>query len=74
MAAKPVEFLNEASAEYEAVFDWYLSRSESSASKFALELAQAVGLIAAAPQRWSAGPHGTHAHGRRRPGYWKSRI
>ena len=59
MAAKSVEFLEEASAEYEAAFDWYFARSESSASKFASELAQAIAMIAEAPQRWPAGPYGT---------------
>ena len=59
MAAKSVEFLEEASAEYEEALDWYLTRSEASASKFASELAQAIGMIAEAPQRWPAGPHGT---------------
>ncbi|MGD0322923.1 MAG: type II toxin-antitoxin system RelE/ParE family toxin [Terriglobia bacterium] len=59
MAAKSVEFLEEASAEYEEALDWYLTRSEASASKFARDLAQAIGMIAEAPQRWPAGPHGT---------------
>jgi len=59
MAAKCVEFLEEASAEYEAAFDWYFARSEASASKFSSELAQAIGMIAEAPQRWPAGPYGT---------------
>jgi plasmid stabilization system protein ParE len=59
MVAKPVEFLVEASAEYEEALDWYFARSEASASKFASELAQAIGMIAEAPQRWPAGPYGT---------------
>jgi plasmid stabilization system protein ParE len=59
MAAKSIEFLEEASAEYEAAFDWYFARSEASASKFASELAQAIRMIAEAPQRWPAGPYGT---------------
>ena len=59
MAAKSVEFLEEASAEYEAAFDWYFTRSEATASNFANELAQAIGMIAEAPQRWPAGPCGT---------------
>ena len=59
MAAKSVEFLEEASADYEAAFDWYYRRSVGSASKFSSELAQAIGMIAEAPQRWPAGPHGT---------------
>jgi plasmid stabilization system protein ParE len=46
MAVKSVEFLDEASAEYEAAFDWYLARSESSAANFAAELAHAVSMIA----------------------------
>jgi plasmid stabilization system protein ParE len=99
MAAKSVEFLQEASAEYEAAFDWYFTRSEPSAWKFSSELAQAIDMIAEAPQRWPAGPHGTRkfllhrfpfaviyrelpsaiqvlavAHGRWRPGYWKTCI
>ena len=59
MTAKSVEFLDEASAEYEAAFDWYFTRSESSASNFADELAQAISMIAEAPQRWPVGPWGT---------------
>jgi plasmid stabilization system protein ParE len=59
MAAKSVEFLDAASSEYEAAFDWYFTRSEASASNFAGELAQAVSMIAEAPHRWPAGPHGT---------------
>ena len=59
MAAKSVEFLEEASAEYEDAFGWYFARSESSAAKFAQELAQAIDIIAEAPQRWPAGQHGT---------------
>jgi plasmid stabilization system protein ParE len=59
MTAKLVEFLDEASAEYEAAFDWYFTRNEASAANFANELAHAIGMIAEAPQRWPAGPHGT---------------
>ncbi len=59
MAAKAVEFHEEASAEYEEAFDWYFTRSQPSASKFANELGQAIGMIAEAPQRWPAGLYGT---------------
>ncbi len=59
MAVKSVEFLDEASAEYEEAFDWYFTRSEASASNFADEIAQAVSMIAEAPRRWPAGPYGT---------------
>jgi plasmid stabilization system protein ParE len=58
MAAKSVEFLEEASADYEAAFDWYFTRSEATAANFANELARAIGMIAEAPQRWPAGPYG----------------
>jgi plasmid stabilization system protein ParE len=56
MADKAVEFHEEASAEYQEAFDWYFTRSQPSASKFANELGQAIGMIAEAPQRWPAGP------------------
>ena len=59
MAAKSVDFLEAASSEYEAAFDWYFARSKASASTFADELAQAVNMIAEAPHRWPAGLHGT---------------
>src|SRR5271157_4189131 len=59
MEVKSVEFLEEASAEYEVAFDWYFARSEASAANFADELAHAVSMIAEAPQRWPAGPYGT---------------
>jgi plasmid stabilization system protein ParE len=59
MAAKPVEFHEEASAEYEKAFDWYFARSEPTASKFANELDRAIGMIAEAPQRWPGTSYGT---------------
>jgi toxin ParE1/3/4 len=52
MVSKEVEFHEEASAEYEAAFDWYFARSEPAASKFAEELSRAIGTITQAPQRW----------------------
>jgi len=59
MASKKVEFHEEASAEYEAAFDWYFTRSAMAASKFAGELGHAIGVIAEAPQRWPGSIHGT---------------
>ena len=59
MTAKSVKFLDEASTEYEAAFDWYFTRSEASAADFADELAHAISMIAEAPERWPAGPYGT---------------
>lgn len=49
MAAKSVEFIKEASAEYEAAFDWFFTRSEQSAAKFAGEVGRAIDMIAEAP-------------------------
>jgi len=59
MAAKQVEFHEEASAEYESAFEWYLERSELVASKFASELNRAIDRIAEAPQRWPRNVHST---------------
>jgi hypothetical protein len=35
MASKKTEFLEDAAAEYEAAFDWYLERSRDAAQQFA---------------------------------------
>jgi len=55
MAAKPVRFHEDADAEYENAFDWYLARSPRAAAEFAAELSRAVELIAQAPRRWAPG-------------------
>jgi plasmid stabilization system protein ParE len=47
-----VSFHEEASAEYEAAFEWYFLRSEFVASRFAEELNQAIATISEAPKRW----------------------
>lgn len=49
MAAKPVEFHEDADAEYDHALGWYLERSQSAASDFADELNRAVEMIADAP-------------------------
>lgn len=59
MAVKSVEFHEEANAEFEAAFDWYLARNESAAAKFAGELSEAIDMIAVAPERWPRSLHGT---------------
>ncbi len=59
MAAKPVRFHEDADAEYEDAFDWYLARSPHAAAEFAAELSRAVELIAQAPRRWAPGLGGT---------------
>ena len=59
MPNKAVELHDEASAEYDAAFDWYLERSPISALKFDAEFDRALAQIAQAPDRWAAGPHRT---------------
>jgi toxin ParE1/3/4 len=59
MAGKPVRFHEDAEAEYEAAFDWYLARSVRAAADFAKELGRAVEFIAEAPERWARGTSGT---------------
>jgi toxin ParE1/3/4 len=52
MATKSVEFHEDAALEFLAAVDWYLSRNEVVASRFALQVTRAIQLIAEAPQRW----------------------
>jgi hypothetical protein len=47
-----VSFHEDASAEYEAAFEWYFLRSEFVASRFAEEMNGAIATISEAPQRW----------------------
>jgi toxin ParE1/3/4 len=47
-----VSFHEEASAEYEAAFEWYFLRSEFVASGFAQEMTRAIEAISEAPRRW----------------------
>jgi len=59
MPTSSAEFHDEATAEYEAAFDWYLERSPDAALGFDVEVDRALAQIIAAPQRWAAGPHAT---------------
>jgi plasmid stabilization system protein ParE len=59
MPSKSAEFHGEASAEYDAAFDWYLERSPDAALRFDAEVDRALAQIIQAPQRWAAGPHST---------------
>ena len=61
MAGKPIEFHEEAAAEYEAAFAWYFERSRLAASKFADELDEAINQISHSPRRWP-----NHIHGARK--------
>jgi plasmid stabilization system protein ParE len=54
-----VEFHLEASAEYDAAFDWYLERSPDAALEFDAEVDRALAQIVDAPRRWAAGPFST---------------
>jgi toxin ParE1/3/4 len=54
-----VELHEEAAAEYNAAFDWYLQRSPDAALKLDAEFERALAEIAQAPQRWASGPHHT---------------
>lgn len=60
MVAKGIEFHDEAGAEYDAAFDWYLDRSPETALKFDAGVARALTLIGQAPQRWAHGSSNTH--------------
>lgn len=53
------ELHEEAAAEYNAAFDWYLERSPDAALKFDTEVERAFQQILRAPQRWAAGSHAT---------------
>jgi toxin ParE1/3/4 len=59
MPTDAAEFHQEATAEYDAAFDWYLERSPDAALKFDAEVDRALAQIILAPQRWAAGPHST---------------
>jgi plasmid stabilization system protein ParE len=54
-----VDLHEEAAAEYDAAFDWYLQRSPDAALKLDAEFGRALAEIAQAPQRWASGPHHT---------------
>ncbi len=59
MPIRAVELHEEAAAEYDAAFDWYLARSPEAALKFDAEVERALAQILEAPLRWAAGPHQT---------------
>ena len=59
MPRSRVDFHDEASAEYDAAFDWYLERSPETALRFDAEVSRALELIARNPDRWALGSHST---------------
>jgi len=60
MPTNLAKFHEEAAAEYDAAFDWYLARSPDAALKFDAEVDRALAQIIQAPQRWAVGSHSTH--------------
>src|SRR5947209_6534371 len=52
-------FHEEAAAEYDAAFGWYLERSPDTARKFDSEVEHALTQILQYPWRWAAGSHST---------------
>ncbi|MFZ0773756.1 MAG: type II toxin-antitoxin system RelE/ParE family toxin [Candidatus Sulfotelmatobacter sp.] len=59
MRSDAVDLHDEASAEYDAAFDWYLERSPDAARRFDAEVERALAQIVQAPRRWAIGPHST---------------
>jgi plasmid stabilization system protein ParE len=59
MRSDAVDLHDEAAAEYDAAFDWYVERSSDAALKFDAEVERALTQIIQAPQRWAAGPYST---------------
>ena len=59
MPTRELELHEEAGAEYDAAFDWYLERSPDAALKFDAEVDRALAEIVQAPQRWASGPYHT---------------
>jgi toxin ParE1/3/4 len=53
MPSKVVEFHEEAAADYDAAFDWYLRRSPDTALRFSSAVESALGQILQAPDRWA---------------------
>jgi plasmid stabilization system protein ParE len=52
MAGKPVVFHEDAAEDYEAAFEWYWERSSLAASKFSIEIIEAIEQIVKAPHTW----------------------
>lgn len=59
MPADLTLFHEEAGAEYDAAFEWYLERSPDAALKFDAEVEHALAQIYGSPRRWAVGSHST---------------
>jgi toxin ParE1/3/4 len=62
MAADEITFHDEAAAEYDAAFDWYLARSPDAARRFDTEVQRALQQVLDNPRRWAVGPPGTRRY------------
>ena len=60
MPTRAIDLHEEAAADYDAAFDWYLERSPDAARTFDTEFEHALGQIAQAPGRWARGSYQTH--------------
>ncbi len=56
MAADEITFHDEAAAEYDAAFDWYLARSAEAARRFDNEVQRGLEQILERPSRWAQAP------------------
>jgi toxin ParE1/3/4 len=59
MTIRSAAFHQEAAAEYDAAFNWYLERSANAAFKFDAEVERALTQILDAPDRWAIGAFST---------------
>jgi plasmid stabilization system protein ParE len=57
---RTIELHEEAAADYDAAFDWYLEHSAEAARAFDAEFEHALGQIARNPERWARGSYQTH--------------
>lgn len=62
MAVKAIEFHDEAAAEYDAAFDWYLEHSPDAARKFDASVQQALIQISEGPRHWAPGAFNTRRY------------
>jgi plasmid stabilization system protein ParE len=62
VAGKRIQFHDEAAAEYDQSFDWYLEKSPDSARNFDSAVERALSHIRKAPLRWARGPFNTRRY------------
>jgi toxin ParE1/3/4 len=62
VAVEKLEFHEEAAAEYDAAFDWYLERSPDAARKFDAGVESALTQVIEGPKRWAPGQFNTRRY------------